>query len=61
MIDSDLAELYQIETKNLKRQVRRNSLRFPPDFMFELSEDEISDVEETDILYLLSQNLVSPC
>ncbi len=36
MIDSDLAELYGIETKQLKRQVRRNLERFPDDFMFEL-------------------------
>ena len=40
MLDSDLASLYQIETKNLKRQVRRNLSRFPTDFMFELSEEE---------------------
>lgn len=37
MLDSDLAELYAIETKQLKRQVRRNIERFPDDFMFELS------------------------
>lgn len=37
MLDSDLALLYQIETKNLKRQVRRNLNRFPSDFMFELT------------------------
>lgn len=40
MLDYDLAKLYQIETKNLKRQVRRNMSRFPPDFMFELTEME---------------------
>lgn len=37
MLDSDLAELYAIETKQLKRQVRRNIERFPEDFMFELT------------------------
>ncbi|MGF7072325.1 ORF6N domain-containing protein [Mucilaginibacter sp. 3215] len=42
MLDSDLAALYQIETKQLKRQVRRNLKRFPPDFMFELNAEEIS-------------------
>lgn len=36
MLDSDLAELYAVETKQLKRQVRRNIERFPEDFMFEL-------------------------
>lgn len=40
MIDRDLAELYQVETKQLKRQVRRNINRFPDDFMFELTELE---------------------
>lgn len=40
MLDRDLAELYQVETKQLKRQVRRNMERFPEDFMFELSKAE---------------------
>jgi hypothetical protein len=40
ILDSDLAELYQVETKVLKQAVRRNIDRFPPDFMFELSEKE---------------------
>ena len=40
MIDSDLAELYQVETKNLKRAVRMNIERFPEDFMFELTKEE---------------------
>ena len=40
MLDFDLAGIYQVETKNLKRAVRRNIERFPPDFMFELSENE---------------------
>jgi len=34
MLDSDLAALYSVETKQLKRQVRRNMERFPDDFMF---------------------------
>ena len=37
MLDRDLAELYGVETKRLKEQVRRNISRFPEDFMFELS------------------------
>lgn len=40
MLDSDLAELYGIETKVLKQAVRRNISRFPDDFMFELLENE---------------------
>lgn len=43
MLDRDLAELYGVETKNLKRQVRRNELRFPVDFMFELNEEEFEN------------------
>ena len=40
MMDQDLAALYGVETKQLKRAVRRNLDRFPPDFMFELTRDE---------------------
>ena len=41
MIDRDLAELYGVETKRLKEQVRRNIERFPEDFMFELTQEEL--------------------
>lgn len=40
MLDSDLAELYQVETKYLKRAVKSNIDRFPEDFMFELTKEE---------------------
>ena len=40
MLDFDLAEMYEVENKNLKRQVKRNIERFPNDFMFELTKDE---------------------
>lgn len=40
MLDSDLAILYEIDTRQLNRQVRRNIDRFPNDFMFELSSEE---------------------
>lgn len=40
MLDYDLAELYEIETRRLKEAVRRNINRFPLDFMFELSGEE---------------------
>ena len=43
MLDRDLAELYDVETKILKRAVRRNIDRFPNDFMFELSKKETED------------------
>lgn len=40
MLDSDLAKLYQVETKVLNQAIKRNIDRFPNDFMFELSENE---------------------
>ncbi|QSB27319.1 ORF6N domain-containing protein [Flavobacterium sp. CLA17] len=40
MLDSDLAMLYGVETKRLNEQVKRNLLRFPSDFMFQLTENE---------------------
>ncbi len=43
MLDRDLAELYGVETKQLKRQVRRNIERFPEDFMFQLTNEEYTD------------------
>jgi phage regulator Rha-like protein len=44
MLDSDLAELYETETKRLKEAVRRNINRFPPDFMFELDKNELESL-----------------
>lgn len=40
MIDSDLAMLYQVETKALNRAVKRNINRFPEDFCFQLTKEE---------------------
>ena len=40
MVDTDLAALYETETKKLKQQVKRNIKRFPHDFMFELTKEE---------------------
>jgi len=44
MIDRDLAQLYGVSTKRLNEQVKRNIERFPINFMFQLSEQEKSDV-----------------
>lgn len=44
MLDFHLADLYQVEVKALKRAVKRNLDRFPPDFCFELSADEIENL-----------------
>ena len=40
MLDFDLAELYQVETRRLNEAVKRNIRRFPDDFMFQLNADE---------------------
>jgi len=50
MVDRDLAELYQVETRVLKQAVKRNIDRFPDDFMFEITDDEIN--------FMVSQNVI---
>ncbi len=50
MLDKDLATLYNVETRALKQAVKRNIERFPEDFMFELTDDEIS--------LMVSQNVI---
>jgi len=44
MLDRDLSEMYGVETKQLKRQVKRNIERFPKDFMFELTKKEFENL-----------------
>lgn len=50
ILDRDLAEFYEIETRALKQAVKRNIERFPKDFMFELNEDEVNS--------MVSQNVI---
>ena len=50
ILDVHLAELYEVETRVLKQAVRRNRDRFPDDFMYELTDDEIE--------YVVSQNVI---
>jgi hypothetical protein len=45
MLDSDLAELYGVETRRLNEQVSRNSERFPEDFMFQLTAEEYANLK----------------
>ena len=45
MLDVDLSELYNIETRRLNEQVKRNSSRFPADFMFHLTENEFQNLK----------------
>ena len=43
MLDRDLAEMYGVETRRLNEQVKRNLKRFPEDFMFQLTEEELKN------------------
>lgn len=70
MLDFDLAEMYEVETKALKQAVRRNIERFPADFMFELTSVEMNNLRSQivtsswgDIVTcrMLSQNKALPC
>ena len=45
MLDTDLAELYGVETFNLNKAVKRNIDRFPSDFMFQVTKDEIESLK----------------
>ena len=55
MLDFDLAELYQVETRTLKQAVRRNIERFPSDFMFEITESEYNYLKNS----MTSQTVIS--
>jgi len=44
MLDKDLAQLYKVTTGNLNKAVKRNALRFPEDFMFQLSKEEFENL-----------------
>lgn len=44
ILDFDLAEMYEVETRALKQAVKRNMRRFPEDFMFELTKSEWQEV-----------------
>jgi hypothetical protein len=44
MLDADLAELYEVETFNLNKAVKRNIDRFPQDFMFQLTREEVDSL-----------------
>jgi hypothetical protein len=61
MIDSDLAAIYETETKKLKQQVKRNSARFPSDFAFELNAEEKEQlIHNTPRLANLKHSSVKP-
>jgi hypothetical protein len=50
MIDRDLASIYGVKSTRLREQVKRNIKRFPPDFMFQLSDNEVD--------FMVSQNAI---
>ena len=59
MLDSDLAVLYGVETKVLNQQVKRNQKRFPPDFMFQLTEEEAALTNRKYLPYVFTENGVA--
>lgn len=60
MLDFDLAELYEVPTKRINEQVKRNIERFPADFMFQLTKEEFDNLRShLRILNLKSQNATS--
>lgn len=52
ILDKDLARLYQVKPIRLREQVKRNMERFPDDFMFQLTDDEVD--------FMVSQNAIAP-
>lgn len=50
MLDSDLAELYGVETRQINQAVSRNLTRFPSDFMFELSQEEVENLKSQNVI-----------
>lgn len=57
MLDADLAELYAVETKRLKQQVRRNIDRFPAHFMFELTIEEMEALRSQNATLKRGENI----
>ena len=61
MLDFDLATLYGVETRALKQQVKRNQVRFPEDFMFQLTKSEWNElITNCDKLSLNLRHLPAP-
>jgi hypothetical protein len=57
MLDRDLAELYMVDTRTLNQAVKRNVERFPADFMFALSRDEILSISQIVTSLKFSKNV----
>jgi phage regulator Rha-like protein len=50
LLDSDLAELYRVQTRSLVQAVKRNSARFPSDFMFQLTQNEFDSLRSQSVI-----------
>jgi phage regulator Rha-like protein len=57
ILDKDIAQLYQIETKSLNLSVKRNLDRFPIDFMFQLTKEELDHIQLQNVANLTPSNL----
>ena len=61
MLDRDLAELHHVETKVLNQSVKRNIERFPEDFMFKLSKQELDDLRSQFVTSSWGGSRTLPC
>jgi hypothetical protein len=59
MLDFDLADIYQVETKVLNQSVKRNIERFPPDFMFQLTNQEFNNLRSQIVTSSLDNNNIA--
>nr|WP_262497104.1 ORF6N domain-containing protein [Pedobacter panaciterrae] len=50
MLDRDLAEMYGVETRTLNQAIKRNEKRFPDDFMFQMTSEELSDWKSQNVI-----------
>jgi hypothetical protein len=55
MLDADLADIYEVETRALNQAVRRNPDRFPPDFMFQLTPEEAGGLRSQNVILDLEE------
>lgn len=59
MLDYDLAELYEVETRVLNQAIKRNIESFPEDFMFRLTKEEWDEVSSSQIVMMSSQSVMT--
>ncbi len=59
MLDFDLAELYEVETRVLNQAIKRNIDSFPEDFMFRLTKEEWEELSSSQIVMMSSQSVMT--